>query len=63
MEELQNSRKREAKKIDVKCWNCGERGHYARSCKKAKIGNGFTYRPRNKNHDKGEKSTKAQALN
>ena len=28
------------------CWNCGVRGHIARHCKKPKVGDWFSFRPK-----------------
>lgn len=32
-------------KPDILCWNCGKKGHYSRSCKGPKEGNGMKFRP------------------
>ena len=56
LEELQRNKEyRQNRKPSFQCWNCGEKGHYARKCQKEKLGDGFTYRPKKTNQMKRQK--------
>ena len=42
------------------CWDCGGQGHIARHCKKPKVGDGFSFRPKSsqKTHKQGNSQSK-----
>ena len=42
------------------CWNCGGRGHIARHCKKPKVGDGFSFRPKTSQKTHKQDSPKSQ---
>ena len=39
------------------CWNCGGEGHIARHCKKPKVGDGLSHRPKSKANKQGGTQT------
>ena len=42
------------------CWNCGGWGHIARHCKKPKVGDGFTFRPKTSQKTRKQESPLGQ---
>ena len=54
-------------KPDILCWNCGKRGHYSRSCKSPKEGNGMKFRPNRsrptRSNKEDRKPSNADSLN
>lgn len=68
MAELQKpSRKQPFQKPTLICWNCGQKGHFSRDCKKEKVGKGFDHHPRNQRErqekpgSRGSNSTQTEA--
>ena len=44
------------------CWNCGGRGHKARHCKKPKVGDWFSHRPKGKSRKQDGTHPKIKAI-
>ena len=43
------------------CWNCGGRGNIARHCKKPKVGDGFTVRPKSSQKTHRQDASQSQS--
>lgn len=48
----------DGRKTNFECWNCGKTGHYSRSCKAKKQGDGFSRRPSRARRGKSGRSAK-----
>ena len=42
------------RKPNFACWNCGKPGHYSRSCKAGKVGDGYSHRPSRVRHGRSD---------